>query len=185
MISPVANPHPFVKLCGACAPFTSVLLTLSPLPTLLNVAPSNLPPVAAANINDDAGNTASKRATIASLPLLPYSSMMVNSALWTLYGLSIRSAPIWMCNSVGIFLGLAYCALFVMKSGGLSSSSSRYLPLSSPVGSAPLTINDRNDLPSTFKSHVYLSSFILMVALHFFRQEVRVLHRRPSLDVRM
>ena len=123
--------------------------------------------------DDDGGNT--KRASIASLPLLPYSSMTVNSVLWTLYGLSIKSTPIWMCNSVGIVLGLAYCTLFVIKSGGLSSrGSSRYLPLSAPVASSPQTIFSRKDLPSTFKSHVYLSSFILMAGLHFFRREVRM-----------
>ena len=92
--------------------------------------------------------------------------MAVNSVLWTLYGLSIKSKPIWSCNSIGIFLGLAYIGMFVSKSGGLSSKSG-YLPVSAAPPSQ--TIFSRKDLPSNFQSHVVLSLLILSLGLHFFR----------------
>lgn len=50
---------------------------------------------------------------IGKLPLLPYSAMMVNGALWSAYGLLKNSPPIWAPNVVGFICGLLYTSIFV------------------------------------------------------------------------
>ena len=85
MISPASSPSLFVQGCGVVAPLASILMTLSPLPTLLSI------PRAAVMEEDQFSDdnmvgllpssgvaTSVNRVTISSLPLLPYSSMAVN-----------------------------------------------------------------------------------------------------------
>lgn len=55
----------FVTLCGQLAPITAFVVFLSPLPTV---------------------NEMRKNQSVGILPLLPYSTMVVNCFLWTLYG---------------------------------------------------------------------------------------------------
>ncbi|GMH93484.1 hypothetical protein TrST_g8401 [Triparma strigata] len=168
MLAPVA---PFVQFCGNCAPITSILLYAAPFPTLMSIGAANHP--------QSLGSDGKQRSSILSLPLLPYSSMTVNATLWTLYGLLISSKPIYLCNSVGILMGLFYVATFVHKSGGLaSSSSSKYLPVTSSALPKPLTILSRTDLPSTFSSQITVSLLLLTSGLLAFR-----LHNKTLIGV--
>ena len=93
-----------VLLSSELAPILAVFLTLSPIPTLLSLPkwnPSEISP-------------------INNLPLLPYTSMIVNGTCWTLYGLLVSAPPIYIANSIGIFLGLIYLNVFIYKSGGFN-----------------------------------------------------------------
>lgn len=54
-----------------------------------------------------------KEADIGKLPLLPYSAMATNGAIWTCYGILLNSPPIWAPNVVGLVCGSIYSAIYV------------------------------------------------------------------------
>ena len=49
---------------------------------------------------------------VRNLPLLPYSTMIINSLLWSSYGLLQKDPRIWSCNGLGLFLGIGYFYTF-------------------------------------------------------------------------
>jgi solute carrier family 50 protein (sugar transporter) len=82
----------FVDLCATLAPPMSVVLCAAPLPTILNIQ---------------------KAQDVGEYPLLPYSCMTSNCALWTTYGVMKQSSTVWIPNLVGLFLGLYYMKSFI------------------------------------------------------------------------
>jgi uncharacterized protein with PQ loop repeat len=80
-----------VALHGYLAPLASIGCFLAPYATIRVVA-------------------AEKR--VRSLPLLPYSSMIISSFLWTTYGLLVREPKIWASNMVGVTCAMYYAHVF-------------------------------------------------------------------------
>ena len=64
VVAPIATPA-WVSFCSQAAPVVASVVFLAPLPTIQNIV---------------------KEKSVGSLPLLPYSSMVVNSFLWAAYG---------------------------------------------------------------------------------------------------
>mmetsp|Transcript_33565 Transcript_33565/g.68544 ORF Transcript_33565/g.68544 Transcript_33565/m.68544 type:complete len:195 (-) Transcript_33565:214-798(-) len=50
--------------------------------------------------------------SVGGLPLLPYSSMIVNCVVWVTYGLLKSEPKVWQTNSFGLVLGTYYFAMF-------------------------------------------------------------------------
>ena len=142
-----APPSQFVSLCGSLAPITSVILTLSPLPTLLSIRRQD----GSSDALLPSSSSSTSDASIASLPLLPYSALTVNATLWTLYGLLLNSFTLYSCNGVGIFLGVLYLAMFYRKS---SLANGRKLQNS---------LWTRRDLP--FTAHVHVVAMLSLLSL--------------------
>lgn len=82
----------FANACAQLAPPMSVLLLSAPLLTIGSVERSQ---------------------SVGSLPLLPYSSMAANCALWTAYGFLKKEAAILGPNLVGVVLALYYMKSFI------------------------------------------------------------------------
>lgn len=61
----IKTPAACVSMCGKLAPFASVGMCIAPLPTILQVV---------------------KEKSVGDLPLLPYSSLVANAFVWTIYG---------------------------------------------------------------------------------------------------
>lgn len=76
-----------VKLCGMLAPPASMAVTLAPIPTIQKIT---------------------SKKSVMNFPLLPYSSMFVNSFLWTVYGLLMNEQKIWVTNAFGFILSFYY-----------------------------------------------------------------------------
>ncbi|KAL7554603.1 hypothetical protein ACHAWF_018098 [Thalassiosira exigua] len=81
------RPKKWLEVCNRLAPATSVLCSLAPLPTILEV---------------------SRTKTVGSLPLLPYSSMAANGLVWALYGWLTESHSLKWANVLGTLLGAFY-----------------------------------------------------------------------------
>jgi solute carrier family 50 (sugar transporter) len=88
-----------VSLCGVLAPAASVLVCMSPASTIMLIAQNR---------------------HVGSFPLLPYSTMVINAALWLAYGLLKNLAPIWSCNAIGLVLGLSYVYFYIQFSPAAS-----------------------------------------------------------------
>ncbi|GKY98516.1 hypothetical protein MPSEU_000808700 [Mayamaea pseudoterrestris] len=86
---------PFLDFAQVAAPLSSIILCLSPIPTMQQI---------------------SKDKSVGTLPLLPYSSMLANAFVWTCYGVMKREPKIWIANGPGIFLGLFYMLKFIKHS---------------------------------------------------------------------
>lgn len=83
---------PVVQLCGFLAPIASVLVGFSPLPTIQRIV---------------------RDRKVGTLPLLPYSTMIINSILWFAYGLLKANATIWSCNGINLVLGIYYLVNYI------------------------------------------------------------------------
>lgn len=81
----------WVKTAGVLAPIVSVLLSISPLPTILTII---------------------KNKSVGQLPLLPYSSLVANCFIWFCYGILKQEAKVWSCNGFSVAIGLYYFASF-------------------------------------------------------------------------
>lgn len=81
----------FVYMCGLFAPVLSILVFMSPIPTVVKIK------------NDQAVGT---------LPLLPYSSMVASTYLWVVYGLLKHQSPVIVGNAPGFFLGIYYFVVY-------------------------------------------------------------------------
>jgi solute carrier family 50 (sugar transporter) len=82
----------WVALCGKLAPMASIALFLAPLPTIRQI---------------------SKSKTVGNLPLLPHTSMVVNSALWAMYGVLKDEPSVIVANGVGFGLSTLYFREFI------------------------------------------------------------------------
>ena len=87
------SPPGWVSMCGNLAPLASMVVTLAPIPT----------------INEMIRN----RSTM-NLPLLPYSSMLVNAFLWTSYGFLKNESKVWIPNVFTLFCAAYYIQRFLV-----------------------------------------------------------------------
>lgn len=95
LMSNYANAATWVKVCGDLAPVLSILVCLSPVPTIQRIVN-----------REDVGN----------LPLLPYSAMVVNGTLWLAYGVLTENPTIWSCRGFCLCVGLYYMTRFIQFS---------------------------------------------------------------------
>jgi solute carrier family 50 protein (sugar transporter) len=91
----------WVQWCGTMAPFASVLVCMSPIPTIQRI---------------------NRERKVGSLPLLPYSTMIINSMLWFAYGLLKKEIKIYSCNGTGLILGVVYFVHYIKFSPAASST---------------------------------------------------------------
>lgn len=90
-----ALPHlssSLVKLCAQAAPLVSIALLAAPLPTIQSVK---------------------QQQSVGALPLLPYSSMAVNCALWGSYGVLQQQIGLMVPNLLGLSLAFYYMTSFL------------------------------------------------------------------------
>ncbi|CAB9524749.1 Bidirectional sugar transporter SWEET12 [Seminavis robusta] len=81
----------WVVFCAELAPFSSILMFLSPIPTIRQVL---------------------RNGTVGDLPLLPYTSMVTSCFVWILYGILKREPLIYVCNIVEFILSVYYFVEF-------------------------------------------------------------------------
>lgn len=115
------TPGLFVSLCGKSAPIVSTFLCCAPFPTIQKIT---------------------KEKSIGNLPLLPYSSLVVNAFLWLMYGLLKNEYKVWAPNAFGFVMGLYYCRQFRL-----------YTP------------KNAKNLPGTMSQHIQGVIFMLTSAL--------------------
>jgi len=102
----------WLSLCAKLAPASSLVLIMAPLPTMQKIAQDN---------------------TVGDLPLLPYSSMFVNTFIWTTYGFLLHDPRLWIPNVLGVALGLYYFSQFSKfcskNASGLPGTVSHHLQI--------------------------------------------------------
>mmetsp|Transcript_23821 Transcript_23821/g.34998 ORF Transcript_23821/g.34998 Transcript_23821/m.34998 type:complete len:236 (+) Transcript_23821:108-815(+) len=81
----------WVTVCGQLAPLISILVFLAPIPTMQQIK---------------------REKTVGGKPLLPYSSMIANGFIWTVYGFLKSEPKIMAPNSIGLLLGTYYFTAF-------------------------------------------------------------------------
>jgi solute carrier family 50 (sugar transporter) len=96
-----SSPSSFIDLCGKLAPLASIVVFLAPMPTIQQIK---------------------RDKTVSSLPLLPYSTMIMSAFLWAAYGILIHQANVWATNALGFGFGVYYWYQFV-----------QYAPLEAPT----------------------------------------------------
>lgn len=82
----------WVKFCSNTAPLAAIVVFTAPYPTIQRIQ---------------------KNRSVGNLPLLPYSSMIASSFLWSVYGVLLKESKIWLTNSVGLVFGLYYFLNFI------------------------------------------------------------------------
>ena len=82
----------FAQGCAMLAPWASSVVFSSPIPTIQKCV---------------------KEKSVGSLPLLPYTTMISSTFLWTMYGVLKNDPRIWSANLVGLVLGLYYFLTFI------------------------------------------------------------------------
>lgn len=81
----------WVALCSRLAPFSSILMFLSPIPTIRQIL---------------------RTGTVGDLPLLPYTSMVASCFVWIIYGFIKKEPRIWFTNVVEFILSVYYFVEF-------------------------------------------------------------------------
>jgi len=108
----------WVTISKFLAPWAAIVVFYAPFPTIRSIE---------------------RDRSVGTLPLLPYSSMIVSSFLWLAYGVLIHEPTVWRTNSIGLFMSLWYYLKFV-----------NYAPPKSPT------------LPGSVRQH---SNFVLFIVL--------------------
>lgn len=116
-----AQPAAWVALCSKTAPLVSSAVFMAPIPTVANIMSTK---------------------STGSLPLLPYSSMVVNAFLWMMYGILTKESKIWSPNAFGFVMGAIYCLQF-----------SKHVP------------KKASSLPGTLPQHVRLGTIMMTFTL--------------------
>uniref|UniRef100_A0A7S4J1N9 Sugar transporter SWEET1 n=1 Tax=Odontella aurita TaxID=265563 RepID=A0A7S4J1N9_9STRA len=102
VMSRVVAPLFTAQFWGAAAPWASICLKTSPMPTILGVIK-----------NEDTGG----------LPLLPYSAMATLTFVLVVYGILVRDPKIFITHGIGHALSMFYCLSFLRhhdQSSGVS-----------------------------------------------------------------
>ena len=86
------HPALWVRLCGFLAPIASVVVGLSPFPTVHRI------------VHDG---------KVGDFPLLPYTVMIISATMWFAYGLLRGEAQIWACNGIALVMGLYYLLNYI------------------------------------------------------------------------
>lgn len=122
--SPLASAAKSLDLVGlsaSLAPVISMAVIFAPVPTIQQV---------------------SKEKSVGNLPLLPYSSMVGNCFLWTVYGVLRKEPKVWVTNVIGLLSSIVYFAKFV-----------KYAPPSAP------------SLPGSVKQHLSATLALMATAV--------------------
>lgn len=101
----------WVLFCGRLAPFFSILLFLSPIPTIRQILQTG---------------------TVGQLPLLPYTSMAGSTFVWVVYGILKGEPLIWATNLVEFVLSIYYFVEFTNYAD--PNKSDNTIPLGNVVG---------------------------------------------------
>lgn len=117
------NPALWVRVCGFLAPIGSVLVGLSPFPTVQHI------------VHDG---------KVGDFPLLPYTTMIINSTMWFAYGLLREEAQIWSCNGIALVLGLYYLLNYIQFAHTASTATT---------------------LPGTVEQHIHAVVFTMMASV--------------------
>lgn len=120
---------PFVRLCGNVAPLASMVGFLSPWPTVQNFR---------------------REGKVGNLPLLPYTTMIINCLLYFTYGILVHEIRIWSSNGIGLLLGMYYFVAYLP-----------FVPTSAVTGGAgeqhehtsDITKKQSSPLPGTLEQH--------------------------------
>jgi solute carrier family 50 (sugar transporter) len=91
-----------VRLCGYLAPICSILVGVSPYPTVRHIQ---------------------RRGKVGDYPLLPYTSMVITSTLSLAYGLLRDNVIIWSTSAVALVLGIYYLLCYVQYAHTVVSTS--------------------------------------------------------------
>ena len=91
VVEPMLFSPALVNLCGQIAPVASLAVVMAPLPTMRQIR---------------------RDQSVGDLPILPYSSMILSTFLWTVYGLLKHEPNVWITNGLGCAFGLCYFAQF-------------------------------------------------------------------------
>lgn len=122
--TPSSSVAGWVELCSRIAPVSSLILFAAPIPTLLQIT---------------------KDKNAGKLPLLPYSSMAANAALWTTYGILRKESSIWIANGTGLLMAICYVLQFIRycpsRSSSLPGSVRQHLAVVSTVFTASILIS--------------------------------------------
>lgn len=92
----------FIQWCGILAPIASIFLCLSPIPTIEHI------------LHDG---------KVGSYPLLPYTSMLLNTLLWFMYGLLKKDRSLWITNGFAVLLSLCYWLTYIRFAHTATSAS--------------------------------------------------------------
>lgn len=87
----IAKVPGWVSLSGQMAPMAAFVVFMAPYPTIRQIRMD-------------------KR--VGKMPMLPYSSMVVNCFVWMVYGLLKLEQKVWLTNSIGLLMGLFYSLQF-------------------------------------------------------------------------
>jgi solute carrier family 50 (sugar transporter) len=91
-----------IRLCGYLAPVFSILVGVSPYPTVRHIQ---------------------RRGKVGDYPLLPYTSMVITSTLSLAYGLLRDNVIIWSTSAVAVVLGIYYLLCYVQYAHTVVSTS--------------------------------------------------------------
>lgn len=109
--------------CGILAPIASILLCMSPIPTIEHI------------LHDK---------KVGNYPLLPYTSMLLNTSLWFAYGLLKSDRSLWITNGFAVLLSLCYWFTYIRFAHTAASLST---------------------LPGTVSMHVQIVSATVLVII--------------------
>lgn len=84
-----------LRLTGRVAPFTSLVMIFSPLPTILQIQADE---------------------SVGIYPLLPYTIMTASTFLWAIYGLKKHEPSVWFANIVGVVAGAYFVTQYIKYS---------------------------------------------------------------------
>lgn len=111
----------WVIVCGNLAVVTSMLVSLAPLPTLAEMWQNE---------------------SVGSLPLLPFTIMIIKALVWIVYGVLKSQLMVWMPNVLGLPVAIVCFCVYI-----------RYSPQESP------------QLPGKVSHHVFLIFGLLAITL--------------------
>ena len=120
IMTTTANMVPWVELCGKMAPVLTLVMFAAPIPTIREIQ---------------------QKKSVQQYPLLPYSSMMANTVLWSTYGILKSEPKIWTANALGLVLATIYSVIY-----------NQYSPRSSPI------------LPGRIRQHVGAVCSVFLLA---------------------
>ena len=112
-----------VQLSIYCAPISSILLCCSPIITIQHI------------IYDE---------KVHHYPLLPYTIMLMNTALWFAYGLLQNDSSLYITNGISILLASYYWCTYV-----------RYVPTATTAITSESALSLRTILPGTVSQHIW------------------------------
>mmetsp|Transcript_612 Transcript_612/g.962 ORF Transcript_612/g.962 Transcript_612/m.962 type:complete len:223 (-) Transcript_612:80-748(-) len=111
----------WIQLCGQLAPMVAIAVFMAPIPTIFQVW---------------------KDKKVGDLPLLPYTSIILNGFVWVSYGIMKEEPKVWIPNSTGLALGIIYFLIFIS-----------YAPTKSPT------------LPGSVLQHMQGASLVILTCL--------------------